>query len=148
MCVLSGEGCKIKALPNERPDSSKSSLLFFAFPPPFCLNFWNILSPENYPASFFYIFNVTSVFATLCRSSHWRHYGCNILICFFCCQIFEGYCSLHPPTLVFIVYQYQLILKLVVFICPNSLQVSLSHLNILESLKFLGLVNLALLCTL
>jgi len=72
----------------------------------------------------------------LCRSSHWRHHGCNVLFCFFCCQIFEGYCSLHPPP-TFTVCQYQLILKLVVFVYPNSLQVLLSHLSIFESWKFL-----------
>lgn len=58
-CLRSlGEGCKIKALPNERPDSSISSLLSSPPPPPLflCLYFWNILSPENYSASLFLSF--------------------------------------------------------------------------------------------
>lgn len=148
MCVLSEEGCKIKASPNERPDSSISSLLLFAsFFFPLFLSFGTfsdlrIALPLFFFFSF-YIFNVTSVFATLCRSSHWRHCGCNILICFFCCPVFEGYCSLHPPNPIFIVCQYQLILKLVVFIYPNSLQVSLSHPNALASFKSLVILWLS-----
>lgn len=112
----------MKALPNERPDSSISSLLFvfsplFFFPSSlfvFTFGTFSVLriTPHLF---FFYIFNVTSVFATLCRSSQWRLYGCNILICFLVCQIFEGYCSLHPSTPVFVAYQYQLTLKLLVF---------------------------------
>lgn len=55
VCVLSGEGRKIKALPNERPDSSVSSLLFLPFPPPppFVLTFGTFSVLRIAPPPFF-----------------------------------------------------------------------------------------------